>query len=377
LHRLGAVTEQGFDQLRQKLGDRLGSGRPIYIQPYRWYGSATELALRGRVLRENGLRTADDDDTWWDNLLNSYRRFNSNEVPYAKLMTAVAGEMVRFSADDEGYFDLSLPASPASSGWQTVTVLLDSDDAAQPEPISADVPILVPAPSAQFGVISDIDDTVVRSFANEWLKVARVTFLHNARLRLPFPGVAAFYRALQQGTADGVTNPIFYVSSSPWNLYDLLSDFMAHQQIPAGPLCLRDVGIDNDKFISSGHHEHKWEQITGILDTYPHMRFILIGDSGQEDPEIYEEVVRHYPDRIAAIYIRDVSLEARQAEVRALAAALRPQQVEMRLVADSLTAARHAAASGFIRAEALDGISAETATDEAAPDAIEQLLDEL
>jgi phosphatidate phosphatase APP1 len=232
---------------------------------------------------------------------------------------------------------------------------------------------LVPPPGAAFGVISDVDDTVLQTHATSYLKAAQVTFLQNARMRLPFAGVAAFYRALQAGPEGTGHNPIFYLSSSPWNLYDLLTDFMKLQQIPAGPLLLRDVGIDQDKFISTSHHAHKLGQIERVFQTHPDLDFILIGDSGQKDPEIYAEVVEKYGDRVLGVYVRDVTQAARDDEVRQIAAGV---PAEMHLVADSLTAARHAAEQGWIAGRAVDAVEAETHVDEAEPDEVERLLDQ-
>jgi phosphatidate phosphatase APP1 len=117
--------------------------------------------------------------------------------------------------------------------------------------VSADGHILVPPAASQFGVISDVDDTILVSGVTNLLRMARLAFLNNARTRLPFAGVAAFYRALQSGPESTLFNPVFYVSSSPWNLYDLLVDFCAVQGIPKGPFMLRDVGVDEDKFLSA------------------------------------------------------------------------------------------------------------------------------
>src|SRR5690606_30277301 len=114
--------------------------------------------------------------------------------------------------------------------------------------------ILVPPSDSRFGIISDMDDTVIRSHVTEFWKVARLTMLHNARTRKPFEGVAAFYRALQAGGDGTRHNPIFYVSSSAWNLYDLFRVFLEHNQLPSGPILLRDYGIDEDKFmVDQGH----------------------------------------------------------------------------------------------------------------------------
>ena len=155
-------------------------------------------------------------------------------------------------------------------------------------------------------MISDIDDTVVLTGATSPLRMARTVFLGNARTRAPFPGVAAFYAALQHGVGRADFNPLFYVSSSPWNLYGLLTEFLTLRKIPLGPLMLRDWGINEREVLPTGHAGHKLEAIRKIMELYPDLPFILLGDSGQEDPEIYHRVVHDHPSRILAVYIRNV-----------------------------------------------------------------------
>ena len=105
-------------------------------------------------------------------------------------------------------------------------------------------------------------------------------------------------------------NPIFYVSSSPWNLYDLLDDFLELNAIPAGPIFLRDIGTDTGKFIKTPGHGHKLERARTLIARNPQLRWVLLGDSGQADAELYAEAAQEFGDRIAAIYIRDVDPDA-------------------------------------------------------------------
>ena len=138
----------------------------------------------------------------------------------------------------------------------------------------------------ELGVVSDLDDTVVQSRITNFLQAVRTMMLGNARTRLPFPGVAAFYRALERGSDGKRRNPIFYVSSSPWNIYDLIADFMQVQGIPAGPIQLRDWDITLSALSSNRHRDFKEPVIREILELNPTLPFILIGDNGQHDPEI-------------------------------------------------------------------------------------------
>lgn len=223
--------------------------------------------------------------------------------------------------------------------------------------------VLVSPPFSQFGIISDIDDTVLQTDATSLLQSAKLTFLGNAYTRLPFAGVAAFYRALQSGPITTLFNPIYFVSSSPWNLYDLLIDFFRIQGIPKGPILLRDLGLTKTQFIKSSHLDHKLGMIRKVLDVNPQLPFVLIGDSGQHDPEIYSQVVRENPGRILAIYIRDVSEDRRDESVRELIQTTSAFNVPMLLVPDTLAAAEHAAALGLIDPDTIPEIRADRRAD--------------
>lgn len=186
----------------------------------------------------------------------------------------------------------------------------------------------------------------------------------NAHTRKPFKGVTAFYQALHGGSTGKESNPIFYVSSSPWHLYTPLVDFFKAQGIPLGPLILRELGV-KALLGSNRHYLHKLENIERILQTYPDLPFVLIGDSGQHDPEIYKEVVERHPNRIRAIYIRNVNPDpARIEAIDRLIAEVRSSGTQLLLVPDSEFAAMHAAGEGLIDAGALDVVRSDKRDDE-------------
>ena len=170
-----------------------------------------------------------------------YRRFDSDEIPGARLLARFGAVEQTVVADNEGFFEARLvPDAPLPHDrlWHTVALTLLEPRPAGQGQIRVTERVLVPPPSSHFGVISDIDDTVIRTDATSMVRMLRATFLENARTRLPFPGVAALYRALQRGADGAALNPLFYVSSSPWNMYDLLEEFFAIQQRDPGT---RDV----------------------------------------------------------------------------------------------------------------------------------------
>jgi phosphatidate phosphatase APP1 len=378
LTTLASEVEERFDYARLNFKLRRGWLKPIQIQTYRGHGTPDLLMLKGRVLEYKDVTGASESDSVWENILSMYRRFDSSEIPSARLQVRFQNRTFEAQTDNEGYFDLRIePHEPLKLErvWHEVELVLLTPDDPLPEPVRAVGHVLVPPPQAAFGVISDIDDTIVRTGATDPLTMARIVVLNNPHTRVAFEGVAAFYTALRKGPERTSYNPIFYVSSSPWNLYDLVIDFLNIQGIPLGPLFLRDVGLEPGRLIKTGHTEHKMKQIRTIMDTHHHLPFILIGDSGQEDPEIYNEVVRAYPGRIKAIYIRDVTVEKRDASIEVIANNLRAGGVEMVLVSDTVAAAQHAIEQGFIAASALPKIIANQAQDEETPTVAETVAE--
>jgi phosphatidate phosphatase APP1 len=381
---LASVTgnvDEYYSVLKYRLRERLGGRDPIMILPYRGYGTARKLYLKGRVLEDKGIGPATEDDTVWDNLVNMYKRFNSAEIPYARLRARFQDVEKEIVADDEGYFDLYIePSHPLAEDriWHQVELELVRPQRRGTAPVRATGNVLVPPPDARFAVISDIDDTVLHTDAVNLLRMARTVFLANARTRLPFNGVAAFYRALFRGNDQTTINPLFYVSNSPWNLYDLLSEFFHLNDIPIGPvLFLRNWGLLNKEQRPTRKRGHKLRSARNMLELFPHLPFILIGDSGEEDPEIYHDLVSAYPKRIQAIYIRNASRDLqRPAELKALAEKVLKAGSTLILADDTWPLAQHAAEQGWISPASLADIEAERQKDAAPPSPLEKLLGE-
>ena len=348
----------------------LGKTGAYRVIGYRGYGTTDRALVLGRVLEHTRIASAEASQARWRNLLAMLQRIDAEPLPFAKVEARVGQNETQIVADDEGFLRRWVEMRPALRPGEWHTVYLDVVAGPDtPVATAAHVParVLVPSTHAELGVISDMDDTVLQSEITSFVRAARLMLLENARTRLPFPGVAAFYRALEQGTAGASANPIFYVSSSPWNLHDVIADFLDAQQIPAGPMLLRDWDIGREML---GTREYKLTQIREILATYPLLPFILVGDSGQQDPEIYQTLVREFPGRILAIYIRNVSPHPERSEaIRALAQQVTEAGSSLLLADDTLTAARHAAAHGWISEDALGEIGTEKRADEGVTDA--------
>ncbi len=355
-----------MDRLRLAVAPPLESVRNARIAAYDGYGTTRAVTILGRALRNSPPPPARDEATLWENFLATYRRFETDEIPGAVVRVGVGDANREVTADIEGHFagriHLAQPL-PVDRLWHEVDYTLVSPLPTSGQP-NVRGRVYIPARTAGFGVISDIDDTVVRTDVRQLLRVVRTIVFGNARTRLPFPGVAAFYRALERGHAGAGPNPLFYVSSSPWNLYELLIELFELQGIPRGPLILRDWGIQAGD-APTRHGSHKQAAIRRILAEYPSLPFVLVGDSGQEDPEIYSSVVHDHPRRIRAIYIRDVTMtEARTSAIRGLAEEVERAGSVLMLTPDTVSAARDAASRGWIDPASLPEIAGEARSDD-------------
>ena len=321
----------------------------VIIIPYLGYGTSEKLALSGRVLQDEGFPASSDSSRRWGNLVAFLKRLESDEISGARIRATFDGRTVETISDREGYFSVEFDAPGSPPGWHEIQLELVDHPAAETGKV------FVPAPDAEFGVISDLDDTVIQSDVTRKVRMLVKLALSNAHTRKPFEGVTAFYQALHRGR-----NPFFYVSQSPHNLYSPLVEFLEHQKLPAGPLLLRDFGLRASK-------DHKARSIEKILATYPALRFILIGDSGEEDPEIYARILSRFPERIRVIYIRSVDhsperLEAIDKLVRQVAST----GCQLVLAPDSEFAAAHAAGEGLIPVAELEQVRTDKMADRGA-----------
>lgn len=357
--RLYKVTRGTLRLLSRPVRRAQGRGG-IVLEPYRGYGSQEEIFLIGRVFRQSRPNPDADRDSLADLWRDVARRIARRAVKGAPVTARFGGTEQRVATDRDGYFrvHLSPRAMPDCDGpWHVVDLTLEADP-----PVEARGEIYVPPPRARFAVISDIDDTVMHTgVANKLVMLWRL-FVEDAESRVAFPGVATLYRALHDGRA-GERNPMLYVSRAPWGLYEVLSAFFARHAIPAGPvLFLREWGLSWTHPLPRRAEDHKRILIGNMLALYRDLPFVLIGDSGQHDPEVYAQVVAEHPGRVRAIYIRNISADAdRIAEIEAIAAAVTAAGASFVLAADSVAMAEHAAGLGLIAPDAVASVQAERA----------------
>lgn len=302
--RVGIMTNRPFigarveEALTRRLNRIVGRrGWITKVIPYFGYGSQTGIRILARVVTAPPLgrtvlgRVAEDflGQRGWRNFLQV-------PAPGAEVSLILAGERMALHADRNGYIDLRVANPGLAPGWHELR--LDG-----PDSCSARARVLVVAPEETFGIISDIDDTVIATFLPRSLIAAWNSFVRTEQARQSVPGMARMYQRL---LAEHPSAPVVYVSTGAWNTYPFLTRFLARHGYPTGPLLLTDWGPTNTGWFRSGP-EHKRAALRELARDFPHIRWVLVGDDGQHDVDLYTELDEGRPGHVRAIAIRELS----------------------------------------------------------------------
>jgi phosphatidate phosphatase APP1 len=291
LHR-AARLEDAFHALRAKRARKHGLV-PTVI-PYSGYGGGDWIRVLGRVLLVRPLRPRPSQKPR-NRSVRGWRSFTSVPAGDVAVTITAAGKDYQVRADRGGVVDTRL-ALDLPAGWNTIT--LRTEDSA-----AVTAPVFVVDQEARFGILSDIDDTVMVTALPRPLLAAWNTFVLDEHARRPVAGMAVLYERLVRAHAGA---PVVYLSTGAWNVAPTLTRFLSRNLYPAGALLLTDWGPTHDRLFRSGK-EHKRENLARLATDFPKLKWVLIGDDGQHDEELYGEFARAHPESVAAVCIRQLS----------------------------------------------------------------------
>jgi phosphatidate phosphatase APP1 len=288
LHRAARIEDAVHEIIERRLRQR--GWQPV-ITAYTGYGAPGWARVMARVVltrhpqpRQKQLEK-----------LRGWRSFTTSPVNHAPVQIQIGDRLHETFTDRSGYVDCRVEGQ-LEPGWSSVRL---STEGAQP----VEAPIRVVDPGQKFGLISDIDDTVMVTALPRPLLAAWNTFVMDEHARMAVPGMAVLYERLVAANAGA---PVFYLSTGAWNVAPTLTRFLSRHLYPAGPLLLTDWGPTPDRWFRSGQ-EHKRNTLRRLAAEFPDIRWLLIGDDGQHDQEIYSEFARTHEASVAAVAIRRLS----------------------------------------------------------------------
>jgi phosphatidate phosphatase APP1 len=303
------TTDQKAGFKKRSLKERILNWMRLTAEPtlkvYHGYGHNNCLTVFGHLFRLSPFPRRQYRQSFVRNTLALLRLFMVKPYAGVEIRLEWKGKIHTCRTDTDGFFRMEWKdQEPYDRGWKPVLVEAFRGNESIAKAAGR---ILIPQDS-QYIFISDIDDTFLMSHSANLRKRLYVLFTQNARSRKPFEGVVRHYQLLAKtGTTPEAPNPFFYVSSSEWNLYEYILEFTAVNKIPRGIFLLSQLKRFS-QLLKTGQNNHgtKFTRIVRIMQAFPNQRVVLFGDSSQQDPYIYESIVKHFPRRVHAVYIRDV-----------------------------------------------------------------------
>ncbi len=278
------------------------------VKVYHSYGSATSIIVFGHVFSLSPLSRKKYRKNFWTNSFALLRSFMIVRIPNAKVRLRFNTIVLDAVTAADGFFrfewkcDIAVP--PGIYKVEVDYLLPEIENLVV---ATGQGSIIIPHTN-QYAFVSDIDDTFLISHSSNLRKRLYVLFTKNAHSRKPFEGVVNHYQLLAKAyTENNNQNPFFYVSSSEWNLYDFIKEFCRNNAMPEGVFLLSQIKRLSEVWKTGAtKHSTKFMRIARILEAYPKQKFILLGDDSQQDPVIYEGIVKHFPGRIICVYLRHV-----------------------------------------------------------------------
>lgn len=286
-HR-AAVVEDWFQQWRVKRGTKRGLVPQVIA--FRGLGTTSEIRVLARVVLNKRPLGADRTPV----KIRGWRSFTSAPVPFATVSVHADGQEVTVVADRGGVVDATLPLS-LSPGWHDVWLRVGDALASRGR-------VFVVAEDQPIGVICDVDDTIMVTALPRPLLAAWNSFVRDENARRPVPGMAVLLERIVRQYPGA---PVVYLSTGAWNVQPTLTRFLKRHLYPMGALLLTDWGPTTDRFFRSGR-QHKQQSLERLADDFPQVRWILIGDDGQHDEQLYQSFAESHPDQVRAVAIREL-----------------------------------------------------------------------
>ena len=294
--RLGRVVAAVLPFLPQLAG----AAEADAIVLYGAYGSNGSGVVEGRIIERKSSPEPAASDGKRRNLGRNLRLLINDERAARALQVRVGGRVLDAITDAEGYFRVEVTGLDGlPPGWHPVRAI--SGEA------SAEGGLLLVPDANVHGVISDLDDTILVSDVSYTGRMLARAFLANPLQREPVPGTAQLYHGLAERNPEPLSAPMFYISGSPRQFYTAIQLFLQHNAYPRGVLITKRITDDATSEGLRDQVTYKIGKISEILARVPKVKYTLIGDDSERDPEIYAEVQRLYPERVEAIWIRRVS----------------------------------------------------------------------
>lgn len=320
--------------------------KPI-LKLYRGYANEQELIVMGHVFKPTTIQEYNFQKKNLKNATSVIKMFQIKTQANADVYLEHNNAKIHTKTLVDGYFKFCVPLDQNTNyGWIDYEVSIVYKN----ESITTRDSYIRPH-KGNLGIISDIDDTFLVSHTMNPLKKLYVLLFKNVNKRKIYEDVVTHYQALSTAGRENKEefNAFFYVSSSEWNLYRFITKFTEIHKLPKAVLLLKDIKTSlTDFFLTGrGNHNHKFDKIKHILEFYPNLEYVLLGDDSQHDPFLYEAICKIFPVTVKAVYIRQTG-KTKKVKVTAILKNLETLNVSVCYFQNSSEAIEHSKMIGII-----------------------------
>jgi len=270
------------------------------IVVYHAYGNAHQIVIQGRMEEKKTFSEAKEDDNWFQNIWRTVRQVKGDEIKNQTIFALVNGEKFETKGDDEGYYEFNITTQQAlKTGYEKVALNIKGNSNAH----TTEVTVIGSEPLV--GIISDFDDTMIVSDVTNKIKLGYNTVFKNYKQRTVVPTMLEWFQKILAQNLKDAPSTLFILSGSPQQLFFAVEDFLTFHHFPKHTLILKKAHGENKDPLTD-QFAYKTQKIERLIKLYPKMRWVMFGDSGEKDAEIYKFIKEKYPNKVISYHIRDV-----------------------------------------------------------------------
>lgn len=280
----------------------------VNIVFFQTYGNEQEVKIKGRVIESDDKFSETSLDSDIKNFFRNLDILNNNEIENINVDINFNGKVIKTKTDDDGIFEITVKNfGKITTGFNNVVGQVSKEQNKYVSDKAIGKITIQEKNDITFGVISDIDDTIQKSYAPSKLKAVKTLLFNNYKTQEKIMGTSELYNILDKKSDGKVDGDLYYISGSPMQLNQRIESFLDYNNFPDGSIELKKMGLGKNDDSPTKQIDYKLNKLRALFDEYPNKKFILFGDSGEKDPEIYKQISKEYPSRVIAIYINNVT----------------------------------------------------------------------
>ena len=270
------------------------------IVVYNAYGNNHQLIVQGRMEKKRDFKTVSKDDGLLRNLWRRVKQVKADDIKNKNITIRLNKETFKTKGDDEGYFKFNITTKQLlSMGFQKIILQIEGNkNVHESNATIIDSTVLI-------GIISDFDDTIIVSDVTDKISLGINTVFKNYKQRTLVPSMLERFKKILEQNPKGIPSSLFILTGSPQQLFTSIEQFLDYHHFPKHTLILKKAHGENLDPLTD-QFAYKTQKIERLIKLYPNIKWVMFGDSGEKDNQVYKAIKGKYPKKVLEYYIRNV-----------------------------------------------------------------------